>query len=153
MAGCCAIRASVLVFVVGRAGQGPERIQFFFARRYPKSPARFIFFPAIFGASGLIPPATLNALLCWLIIGIVFNVIIKSKYAGWWARYNYVLSAALDIGTALCLVVFALGIGLSESSFPAWWGSVDYANTLDQEGLSITRVLADGESFGPSSWE
>lgn len=39
------------------------------------------------------------------------------------ARYNYVLSGALDIGTALCIVISGLALGLSNTEFPSWWGN------------------------------
>ncbi|KAK6071511.1 OPT family small oligopeptide transporter [Seiridium cupressi] len=129
-------------------------IQFFIARRYPKSIARYIFFPAVFGVSGMIPPATIFQLLCWLTIGIGFNVIIKRRAFGWWKRYAYVFSGAMDIGTACCLVLFAVGIGISESTFPEWWGTTGYAETLDQLGETMSKQLADGETFGlpAGSW-
>jgi OPT family oligopeptide transporter len=127
-------------------------IQYIIARRYPASIARYVFFPAIFGISGMIPPATIFQLLCWLTIGLTFNVIVKRKYFGWWSRYNFVLSGAMDIGTALCLTLYAVAIGISETSFPEWWGSVGYANTMDQEGTAVIKVLADGDFFGPTTW-
>jgi hypothetical protein len=129
-------------------------IQYFFARKYPKSIARYIFFPAIFGISGMIPPATLFQLLCWLTIGLSFNVLVKHRYFGWWSRYTYVLSGALDIGTAVCLTLYAVGIGISESSFPDWWGTVGYATSLDQNGLTMSKQLADGQALPgtPATW-
>jgi len=127
-------------------------ITWLIARRYPKSIARYVFWPAIFGVSGMIPPATTFQLFCWLTIGLFFAVYIQRRYFGWWARYIFVLSGALDIGTALCLTLFALGIGLSASSFPAWWGNTGYAETLDQTFKTNTLSLADGETYGPTSW-
>jgi hypothetical protein len=112
-----------------------------------------MFFPAVFSSSGQIPPATLAGLFCWLIVGLTFNVFIKSRYFGWWTRYTYVLSGALDIGSALCLTLYALGIGLSVSSFPSWWGVDGYTSSLDQNDAAVTRILGDGESFGPATWE
>lgn len=60
-------------------------IQFFLARRYPKSFLRYIVFPAIFGAAGLIPPATLYYLMQWVIVGLIFNWWIRRRYLGWWS--------------------------------------------------------------------
>lgn len=69
------------------------------------------------------------------------------------ARYNYVLSGALDIGTALCIVVSALALGLSGASFPDWWGNTVWQNNLDAEGTAVTKTVADdGSFFGPASW-
>ena len=128
-------------------------IQFFVARRYPKSFLRFVFFPAIFGASGLIPPATVWYLLCWACMGLVFNWGIKRAYKGWWTNYNYVVSGALDIGTAFCIVVTALALGLSGVEFPNWWGNTVPFNNLDANGLALTKTFQPGQKpLGPSSW-
>jgi len=127
-------------------------ITWLIARRYPKSIARYVFWPAIFGVCGMIPPATTFQLFCWLTIGLFFAVYIKKRFFGWWARYTFVLSGAMDIGTALCLTLFALGIGLSASSFPAWWGTVGYAETLDQTYKAHPLFLAEGETYGPKTW-
>ncbi|KAH8896754.1 OPT family small oligopeptide transporter [Thozetella sp. PMI_491] len=128
-------------------------IQYYVARRYPRSMARYIFWPAIFGVSGMIPPATIFQLLCWLTIGLAFNVIVKRRYVGWWGRYTFVLSGAMDIGTAICLTLFALGIGLSGASFPKWWGNDGFTSSLDQQGQTMSWQLPDGEFFGPKTWD
>lgn len=67
------------------------------------------------------------------------------------------LSAALDgsyaIGTAF--IFFTLqypdngNIGLN--SIQTWWGNTVYANTADWAGVP-NKILADGQTFGPSSW-
>lgn len=129
------------------------------ARRYPRSFLRYVFFPAFFGAAGMIPPATTWYLGQWVIVGLIFNFWIRRRYFGWWSRYNYVLSGALDIGTALCIVVIGLGLGLSETNFPDWWGNtVPFAN-LDAEGTAVLKSFPEDCdpqvqtcSFGPTSW-
>jgi len=127
-------------------------IQYLIARRYPRSMLRYVFFPTVFGAAGMIPPATVWWLGQWVIVGLIFNWFIKRRFFGWWSQYNYVLSGALDIGTALCIVVGALALGLSNTEFPAWWGNTVFANTLDADG-AVTKVLPDDGSYlGPSSW-
>ena len=124
--------------------------QWLLARRYPRSWLRYVFFPAIFGAAGMIPPATTWYLGQWVIVGLFFNWWIKRRYPGWWTSYTYVLSGALDIGTALCIVLAALALGLSGATFPTWWGNEVADNNLDAEGSAVTKVLPDDESFfGP----
>ncbi|UNI18463.1 hypothetical protein JDV02_004731 [Purpureocillium takamizusanense] len=129
-------------------------IQFIVARRYPRSWTRYIIAPAIFGAAGQIPPATLYFLLQWVIVGLIFNGLIRRRFFGWWSRYNYAMSGALDIGTALCTVISGLGLGLSETSFPDWWGTLVWQNTLDYNGTAVTRQFIENvtEPLGPSSW-
>lgn len=129
-------------------------IQWFVARRYPRSIARYIFFPAMFGVGGMIPPATVWYLTNWLLVGWLFNVFIMKRYPGWWSRYTYVLSGALDVGNAVCLVLYALGIGLSATAMPEWWGTTIADSTLDAQRAAVTKILPDdGSFFGPTSWE
>ncbi|KKY31123.1 putative oligopeptide transporter opt-like protein [Diaporthe ampelina] len=135
-------------------GAALPAIQYFVARRYPRGIFRYLFFPAIFGAAGQIPPATCWYLGQWVIVGLIFNYFIRRAYFGWWTRYNYVLSGALDIGTALCIVVSALALGLSGVNFPDWWGNTVWANNLDAEGTAVTKTLPDdGSFFGPTTWQ
>ncbi|GKT87580.1 LOW QUALITY PROTEIN: OPT family small oligopeptide transporter [Colletotrichum tofieldiae] len=130
---------------------GPLRITSSPAAIPQHAPLRLL--PAIFGAAGMIPPATIWWLGQWVIVGLIFNWWVRKRFFGWWTRYNYVLSGALDIGTALCIVISGLALGLSNTEFPDWWGnSVPYAN-LDSDGAAVTKILPhDGSFIGPSSW-
>ncbi|KAK0244993.1 small oligopeptide transporter [Armillaria nabsnona] len=83
------------------------------------------------------------------------------RYFSWWTKYNYVLSAALDAGTTVSILVifFCLQyprngtIGLD--TIQSWWG-----NTVPFEGADYgpggigtpVRSLAPGDTFGPSMW-
>lgn len=127
-------------------------IQYFVAKRYPRSIARYVFFPALFGVGGMIPPATVWFLTNWLIVGWFFQIYIKSRYPGWWSRYTYVLSGALDVGNAVCLVLVALSLGLSGAVIPEWWGSTAIFETKDALRTAVTKKLPAGEFFGPTEW-
>jgi len=128
-------------------------VQFFVARRYPRSVLRYVFFPTIFGAAGMIPPANIWWLGQWVVVGVIFNYFIRRRWPGWWTRYVYTLSGALDVGTALCIVLIGLGLGLGNATFPEWWGNTVFANTLDYAGTAVTKVLpGDGSTFGPTKW-
>jgi hypothetical protein len=73
-----------------------------------------------------------------------------TKRAG---RYTYVMSGALDIGTALCVVISGLGLGLGNANFPNWWGNTVPFTNLDALGTAVTKTLAnDGSFFGPTKW-
>lgn len=122
----------------------------------------------------MIPPATTWYLAQWCIIGLIFNWWIKRRWLGWWskfplshffrcinevltnaflAQYNYVLSGALDIGTALCTVVIGLALGLGNAEFPDWWGNSVTTNNLDYNGAAVLRVApTSGPGIGPSTW-
>ncbi|KAJ0946837.1 putative oligopeptide transporter, OPT superfamily [Helianthus annuus] len=74
-----------------------------------------------YGFAGM-PPATPTNIASWLVTGMIFNYFVFKYRKQWWQKYNYVLSAALDAGTAFMgvLLFFALqneGVDLK------WWGA------------------------------
>ncbi|KAF8023294.1 hypothetical protein BT93_F0709 [Corymbia citriodora subsp. variegata] len=74
-----------------------------------------------YGFAGM-PPATPTNIASWLITGAIFNYFIFKYHKRWWQKYNYILSAALDAGTAFMgvLLFFALQ---NENKNLKWWGS------------------------------
>lgn len=58
------------------------------ARRFPRSPARYLNAPVMFGALGYIPPATPLIYASWALVGFVFNKLIRSRRTGWWLTYS-----------------------------------------------------------------
>lgn len=85
-----------------------------------------------------------------VIIGFCFNHVIKSKYPRWWAKYNYILYAAINvaIGYAALIEFFA-----TEYTHPVeidWWGNNVYTNTLDgQQSAARVAVSPARGYFGP----
>ncbi|KAF8263625.1 OPT oligopeptide transporter [Lactarius quietus] len=118
---------------------------------------KYVNFPLIFTGTGNLPPATPLNYVPWVLICFVFNYVIRRRHFGWWSKYNYVLSAGLDSGYAVGLIIifFALQypkngtIGLH--NVQSWWGNVVYQNTGDFVGVP-DKVLVEGETFGPASW-
>jgi len=133
-------------------GVGATVVAWLLARRYPKTWLRYVYMPAVFSASGLIPPATCYMLLCYILFGTIFNVVIKRKFPGWWYQYNYILSGALDIGNGLCALSIVLFIGLTDSAFPEWWGNTGFLSTMDGERTAVLRHLKGDEIIGPKTW-
>ncbi|XP_010270227.1 PREDICTED: oligopeptide transporter 3 [Nelumbo nucifera] len=74
-----------------------------------------------YGFAGM-PPATPTNIASWLATGTIFNYFVFRYRKRWWQRYNYVLSAALDAGTAFMgvLLFFALQ---NEGRNLKWWGT------------------------------
>lgn len=122
------------------------------ARKWPRSPARYINAPIIFGGTGLIPPATPLNYLSWGIVGFIFNKLIRDRHRGWWSYYNFITSAALDVGLMLSTILIFLTLFMTNTSFPSWWGTSIAENTMDASGNAIRVRLAPGETFGPKSW-
>lgn len=50
--------------------------------------------------------------LMWILVGFIFSKVIKDRFRGWWLQYNFLTSAALDAGLALCTIVIFLTLNL-----------------------------------------
>ncbi|KAH9075656.1 OPT oligopeptide transporter [Lactarius deliciosus] len=126
-------------------------------KRWPKSIFKYVNIPVVLAGTGWIPPATAVNYIPWALIGFIFNYVIRKRHFNWWAKYNYVLSAALDCGTAIgtLIVFFALQYPrrgtIGKNTIESWWGNTVYMKTADQQALPL-RQVAPGEFFGPRSW-
>ncbi|KAF8264395.1 OPT oligopeptide transporter [Lactarius quietus] len=132
-------------------------IQWTLHKRFRIGLMRYLNFPVIFSSMFSMPPATPINFVPSILICFLFNYVIRRRHFGWWAKYNYVLSAALDASYAIgtVFIFFALqypdhgSIGLN--SIQAWWGNNVFLNTADAKGTPVMTV-ADGQTFGPKTW-
>jgi hypothetical protein len=108
--------------------------------------------PAIFGGVGFIPPATPINYLGWGLIGWLFNRYIKGRHLGWWMQYNYITSAGLDVGLALCTILIFLTITMTNTDPPNWWGNNVVGTTLDATYKAVQKKVPKGEIFSPPTW-
>ncbi|KAG5659026.1 hypothetical protein KAF25_007579 [Fusarium avenaceum] len=122
------------------------------AKRWPKSPVRYLMAPLIFGGAGAIPPATPLNYLSWGIVGFVFQYWIKKRHFRWWTRLNFLTSSALDLGLALATLVIFFAFTLHDVDPPSWWGNDIVSSTMDVQGTAIQARPAEGERFGPKTW-
>ncbi|KAI1149024.1 OPT oligopeptide transporter protein-domain-containing protein [Nemania diffusa] len=127
-------------------------IIYFVAKRYPRSGAKYLMAPLIFGGAGAIPPATPLNYLSWGIVGYVFQFVIKKRHFRWWSRLNYLTSAGLDLGLAIGTIVIFVAFTLHDIEPPQWWGNTVVSTTMDYQGKAIQVVLPPGETFGPKVW-
>ncbi|TDL15604.1 OPT oligopeptide transporter [Rickenella mellea] len=128
--------------------------------KWPNSFIRYVNFPVIFSGTGLIPPATAVNYVSWAIVGFIFQYVIRRRHFSWWTKYNYVLSAALDSGVAISIVLifFCLqfpqngNIGLN--TIQAWWGNTVYLNTVDfdKAHARLRFLTPENPTFGPTHW-
>ncbi|KAG2365998.1 OPT oligopeptide transporter [Suillus spraguei] len=103
------------------------------------------------------PPASALNYVPWAIVGFIFQYIIRRRYFSWWAKYNYVLSAAMDSGVAISsiLIFFCLQypkngtIGLN--TIQKWWGNTVFSVTADGKSTPLLK-LQEGSTFGPTTW-
>ncbi|CAE6413329.1 unnamed protein product [Rhizoctonia solani] len=87
---------------------------YFLARRYPHSWFKYVNMPVVFTGTGNLPPASGINYSSWVMVGFIFQYWIRRRHFGWWSRYNYILSAALDSGVAVATII----IFFCESLFP-----------------------------------
>ncbi|KAB8070934.1 OPT oligopeptide transporter protein-domain-containing protein [Aspergillus leporis] len=126
-------------------------ITYFLRKKFPNN--RFlhaVHWPIFFAGTGNLPPATGINYSTAFVVSLVFNKIIKGRKPNWWAKYNYVLSAALDSGVAVSaiLIFFALvlpGVSLS------WWGNNVNSGTVDSKGTPWIE-LGQNKTFGEKIW-
>lgn len=133
-------------------------IAWLLSRRFPNSWVRYINFPVVLSGTGRIPPANAVNYVTWAIVGFTFQYLIRRRHFSWWTKYNYVLSAALDSGVAISVVLifFCLQypkngtIGLN--NIQAWWGNNVFYNTADYLGTPLKTLARGQAAFGPSRW-
>jgi len=68
-------------------------------------------------------------------------------------RYNYVTSAGLDCGLAICTILIFFTITLTNTTLPQWFGNVKVWETLDMLGEAIQTTIPVGTTFGPKTWK
>ncbi|KAI4303564.1 hypothetical protein MLD38_039175 [Melastoma candidum] len=101
---------------------------------------RLINIPVIsYGFAGM-PPATPTNIASWLIAGTIFNYFVYKYHRRWWQKYNYVLSAALDAGTAFMGVLLFFTLQNQNHNLK-WWGTeIDHcplASCPTEPGIAV----------------
>ncbi|KAK6202518.1 oligopeptide transporter [Scheffersomyces amazonensis] len=126
-------------------------INWLILKKWPNSPIKYLNWPVFFSGTGYIPPATAYNYSSYCAVGLFFGWFVKKKWFHWWTKYNYSLSAGMDIGLAWSSLIIFLTLFLTNTNFPAWWGN-NVVNTMDTLGTAIRNPLGPGEYFGPSTW-
>lgn len=128
-------------------------IIYFAAKKWPKSPVRYLMAPLIFGGAGAIPPATPLNYLSWGIVGFIFQFWIKKRHFRWWSRLNFLTSSGLDLGLALATLFIFFAFTMHDIEPPKWWGNNVVDTTMDVQGTAVQmRIFDVGERFGPDTW-
>ncbi|TDL22377.1 small oligopeptide transporter [Rickenella mellea] len=122
-------------------------------KRWPNGIFRYMNLPIFLNGTGLIPPATAQNFVPWAVIGFIFQYVIRRRHFSWWSKYNYVLSAALDSGVAIgvLIVYFALEFPrngtIGQQTIGKWWGNSVHKKTADWVALPLKQV-PPGNIFG-----
>ncbi|KAJ3868065.1 small oligopeptide transporter [Lentinula novae-zelandiae] len=150
--GVASIIATLLYFFL--IGALAPIISWFIDKKYPNSFFKYVN-PVIFNGTQLLPPATGINYVPWAIVGFIFQYLIRRRNFPWWTKYNYVLSAALDSGLAISVIIiyFALQYPkngtIGKNTILSWWGNTVSFTGADGRGVPVIQ-LPVGEVFGIS---
>ncbi|KAM7263724.1 hypothetical protein ACFE04_001407 [Oxalis oulophora] len=113
-------RNLVWLFLIGAVLPVPVWV---LSKMYPeKKWIPLINIPVIsYGFAGM-PPATPTNIASWIATGTIFNFFVFKYHKRWWQKYNYVLSAALDAGTAFMGVLLFFALQNNNVNLK-WWGT------------------------------
>ncbi|KAF7320173.1 OPT oligopeptide transporter [Mycena kentingensis (nom. inval.)] len=124
---------------------------YYLARRYPLSIFRYVNIPVFCGGIGAVPAAPIFAYAAWGLTGFIFNFVIRRRHFRWWLRYNYILSAALDAGVAIALIIIFFALVYPNGGVTLeWWGNTVWQNTNDAMG--VPWKISETGTFGPATW-
>ena len=65
-----------------------------------------------------------------VVVSYISQMYIKKRYIGFWAKYNYVLSAAFSSGVAIAAIVIFFALQMQHVSID-WWGNSVQASGVD----------------------
>ncbi|MBW0525345.1 hypothetical protein O181_065060 [Austropuccinia psidii MF-1] len=122
-------------------------------KKWPNSWLKFVNLPVLLLGACWMPPATPINYTSWIFVGFIFQYVLRRTKFRWWSKYNFVLSAGLDVGTVISAVMIFFTLQLPNGGSIAtlkWWGNTVYQNTDDFDGTPLYDPPAEG--FGPKSW-
>lgn len=85
-------------------------------------------------------------------ISFIFMYYIRRHYLAWWTKYNFVLTAALSAGVALCAILIFATLQVTNVSIP-WWGKTVSNAGVDGDGTATIFPIPAKGYFGPDRWE
>ncbi|KAK7208274.1 OPT oligopeptide transporter protein-domain-containing protein [Myxozyma melibiosi] len=84
-------------------------------------------------------------------MGFIFMYYIRRHYLAWWTKYNFVLTAALSAGVALCAILIFATLQVTNVSIP-WWGRTVSNAGVDGDGTATVFPIPAKGYFGPDTW-
>ncbi|KAG0321307.1 hypothetical protein BGZ99_003986 [Dissophora globulifera] len=99
------------------------------SKKFPNTTwLKYVHWPVLLAATSNMPPALPYMYSNGLFLGFIFMYVLRHYRYNWWARYNYLTSAALDSGVAICGLIIFFAVQLKEHNFPFWWGNPEDGN-------------------------
>ncbi|KAI0317705.1 OPT oligopeptide transporter protein-domain-containing protein [Amylostereum chailletii] len=115
-------------YVIGLAVPVP----FWVVHRYwPKLRADYLYTPVICYYIGWLCVGINSSILSYFVIAWLSQWWLRTRYPKWFAKYNYILGAALDGGTQVMVFILSFAVqGAAGTShlFPQWWGANQEGN-------------------------
>ncbi|KAF9987269.1 hypothetical protein BGZ65_004435 [Modicella reniformis] len=119
------------------------------AKRFPRVYwLKQVHWPVLFAATSNMPPALPYFYSNGLFFGFIFSFLLRRYKYNWWARYNYLTSAALDAGVAVSALVIYFAVQFWDKEFPFWWGNPDPHNPDQNAGALDHCYHGASDSFG-----
>jgi len=118
----------------------------YWQRKRPNRWNTYISIPIVLNAVTYVPPATGINYSSWISVGFVFQYWIRRRNFAWWSKFNYVTSAALDIGTlfSVLFIFFTLQFPKGGTIQLNWWGNTVWKNTADALGSPLRQTGPEG---------
>ncbi|KWU42677.1 OPT oligopeptide transporter [Rhodotorula sp. JG-1b] len=140
----------LLYWMIG--GAVVPTVSWLILRRWPHCWLRYFHLPIALTGLELVPPASGINFSSSLIVGFIFQYLVRRINFDWWSKYNFVLSAAMDAGTIVCGILIFLTLQLPRNGTISvnWWGNEVFTKTLDWAGVSFKTVPPEG--FGTNTW-
>jgi OPT family small oligopeptide transporter len=102
-------------------------IPFWLAHRYwPKLRLNYLYTPIIVYYIGWLCVGINSSITSYFVIAFFSQWFLRTRYPRWFAKYNYILGAALDGGTQVMVFILSFAVqGAAGTShlFPQWWGA------------------------------
>ncbi|KAJ2599275.1 hypothetical protein H4R99_003775 [Coemansia sp. RSA 1722] len=92
-------------------------------KRYPLSLWKHVHLHVMFAGLMQLPPAPITALTSWFFFCTVFNGIIRRYRYGWWQKYAFVTSAALDTSVTIGFLFVYVCFYVTKTNMPFYWGT------------------------------
>lgn len=93
---------------------------------WPRLRADYLYTPIIAYFIGWLCVGINSSILSYFAVAFVSQWWLRTRYPSWFAKYNYIIGAALDGGTQVMVFILSFavqGAGGTSHLFPAWWGA------------------------------
>ncbi|KAE9405207.1 OPT superfamily oligopeptide transporter [Gymnopus androsaceus JB14] len=102
-------------------------VPFWIVHRYfPKLRADYLYTPVICYYIGWLCVGINSSILSYFSVAYLSQWWLRTRYPKWFAKYNYIIAAALDGGTQVMVFILSFavqGAGGESHLVPAWWGA------------------------------